>query len=310
MHIIKPYHVKMWLPAVLLLTAIACNSQPKSKREHQLNWQRYNLKGKVKSITEFNYKEYVHESQLTSVEAKVNMVFDKAGNLVDQTVYLRQERFASHNTYKNDGAGNCTEMNDWQEDGSLDRKYFYQYDGAGNRINEKRFDGKGKLRSHETYTYDAYGNQLEWKKIGKSFSQNIKYKYTYDTLHRVIAADIADQITKDITTTQRILVKRYGDTVEQQFTSHLTQWQTVVAVDKNSRMIYHKAVGDPPGGRMELAYQYDSHGNCIAVDVIAGPEKPRRYEYVYDTKGSWVKRTITAPDGTPIASVERKIEYY
>jgi hypothetical protein len=49
---------------------------------------------------------------------------------------------------------------------------------------------------------------------------------------------------------------------------------------------------------------------CLIIIGWAGPEKPRRYEYIFDPKGSWVKRTITAPDSTPIASLERKIEYY
>ncbi len=62
------------------------------------------------------------------------------------------------------------------------------------------------------------------------------------------------------------------------------------------------------------AFKYDSLGNQTGYieqkSENIDDRHSYRYEYVYDNKGNWIKRTTTKLDGRLITSVERKLEYY
>lgn len=301
----KPYQLRKILPAFLLLIAATCHSQHIIRFDHKTpqNRKAFRFKGKVKSVTECNYKELGPGADYMPLNV---YQFDTAGNCVDQVLIGKGGSFLSHVTDKFDKNGNYTEFRYYSEDGSYSKTVF-EYDARGNMIESTGYDKKGRLESKDKYTYDKYGNVIVWfHKADRTFTENSSY--TYDDKGRIVflkknSALWGNEIKQ---------WKYYKDTVEQYSKSSSDESHLQWVYNKDNQNTYSRTM-DTDSHKSTI--KYDAAGNPIEIKQWSYGELEKygyskRLKYVYDNKGNWIKKTELTLDGKPIKSLERKIEYY
>ena len=168
------------------------------KRKTDLTEQ--NLNGKVKSYTEFSYKERLgiekgkrerkftlkydedgntiewngYKSDGSSLDIKYTHKYDEDGNKIESNSYKSDGSLSIKYIFKHDEDGNLIEMNIYKSDGSLDSRYTSKYDEDGNKIESNNYESDGSLYSKETYKYD-FDNKGNW--IKKVLFENEVPKY-------------------------------------------------------------------------------------------------------------------------------------
>ena len=300
-------------PLLFLFIVLAnmVNAQP--DKAYQNNRQTYNLKGNVRSIIEFNYKQYVPDSELTYYVTKRYYKFNAAGNCTELTTFLEQESFQGRNVYQYDEAGNNTEIIAYNEDSTLDYKVTYVFDEQGNMIEFSNYGSSGNLKYRDQRTYGP-GLSFVKHRVGLTPPGSTStYRYTYDSQGRRTSEDY---YTDDETKLKRRTEWLYsGDTTRETEYNRFGELSgTKLSVyDKNSRLIESK-INAGYEDMTETHYKYDTFGNileCIVKDS-AGVDMRRscRCEYKYDKTGNWIKRITYKADGTLKSSIERKIGYY
>lgn len=307
------YQLKKIVPAVILLIAAACSTTDnvKPNKKYQNNWKSYNLKDSVKSITEFNFKQYVPLGELVYPVSKENFRFDKTGNVLDRSTFMENERFCCRYTYQYDKAGNYTEVKSYESDSTLSDKETYKYDGQGNMIETVRYDRDNRVKSKDQYSYDEHGNFIEFVHAG-TFSSKFMYTYNYDTLSRLVSetCTLVEGSIKTVKSTTDYIYK--GDSVEE-VSGGSDKTHVLLVYNPNHQMILRKNL-NPANQYFEQTWKFDSLGNETETknikDAVIEDKRSYRHAYVYDNKGNWIKRTTTRLDGKLISSVERKIEYY
>ncbi len=126
---------------VLALLTIASCSVSQNKERKKTDLDEMDLKGKVKSVKESEYKAVNKFGEI------------EKGEVQREPVYL-------FNT-----EGNITELAEYNSDGSLDKKWIYKYDDKGNKVERAWYESDGSLNQKYTYEYE-YDKQGNWiKKI-------------------------------------------------------------------------------------------------------------------------------------------------
>jgi hypothetical protein len=176
-HIYKPI-----LLSLLLLSSI-CFGQKKT------DWQKSNLKGRVKSITTTVYDatEKFGEPVKDGIKEESEIVtiqFDTKGKIIPPSK-------GDNVVYKYDTKGNVTEETSYGSDNStIISKSVFKYDANSNVIEEINYDAQGDVKEKKVNTYDANGNLIVNKKSGTIFNgtrnqgQALVTKYKYDTYGR------------------------------------------------------------------------------------------------------------------------------
>jgi hypothetical protein len=300
--------LKTILSAFLLVLASSCYSQViKFDKKVPLNWQTFHLKGKVKSITEFNFKQYLPKKDEDEYVTAENLKFDSAGNCIDKAFFMQAGGFGGHYIYQYDKEGNNIEIKDFSEDGRYHR-YVYKYDKQGNQIESMIYDLTGRLDYTEVCSYDKQGNYITvLHKGARSYRET--YTYLYDAKNRIISSKQDSENKTEY---------RYNkDTVEEIYNGNYGEEHVKTVYNKNQQMVLRKSMGDKAGVSRPFVntYKYDAAGNQTEIkqtkegEVLKFPYS-QRFGYVYDKNGNWIKRTTMTLEGTPMNSVERKIEYY
>ena len=122
-----------------------------------------NLKGKVKSYTEYTYEAIEHNGNkvkgkqtITALEYPVQKIYDENGNLIEQNRYKSDGGLFTKYTYKYDENGNPIEENLFVSEGILERKrtFKFRYDKNKNPIEENYYNSDDSLIMRNTYLYD------------------------------------------------------------------------------------------------------------------------------------------------------------
>jgi hypothetical protein len=301
--------LKKILPVFLFLIVSLCNAQVINySNKLILNWQTYNLQGKVKSTTEFNYKSYIPEKDVHVMAEHYK--FDSAGHCIDRAIILSAGGTNSHYSYGYDKNGNRIEDKDFTESGHY-RRTVNKYDIQGNQIGVISYDTLGQITETDEYTYDKHGNYIVHKHTGRSYKET--NTFVYDGSNRLISV-------KNVTTDgdyKNAEIKYFRDTVEETWKGSWGNGHVQTVLNKKKQIVMYKSVGTETGYGQSFVYTYtyDSAGNQTEIkqtesDVIQQFPYSERFEYEYDKKGNWIKRTTTTLDGKPMESIERKIDYY
>jgi hypothetical protein len=298
------------LIAILFLcTSFAwCNAGPvKPNKEFQKNWKTCNVKGRVKSIIEFNYKQYIPDSALSNFVTKEYFKFNKDGNVEEQTTFLLKEEFQRRTVYEYDNAGNYTHLTAYEEDSSLAYKCTYAFDEEGRMIEFINYNRFGGVKYKDERTYDASGSYTS-RGLG---SGSDAYKYTYDSKGRPTSMET--YYNNEKICTRKTEWKYSGDTVEATSYHHGSfERKTLNIYNKNQQIIQHRSTSNDK--IYECTNAYDANGNeteCIwKISGELNKKDSYRREYVYDKNNNWIKRTTYNVDGSLKSSIERKIEYY
>ena len=72
-------------------------------------------------------------------------VYDKNGNLIEETEYKKDGNIKKRSTWKYDGSGNKIEETEFHPEKKIDRKTAYKYNSSGLRSEETEMDGNSKV---------------------------------------------------------------------------------------------------------------------------------------------------------------------
>ena len=132
------------------------------------DWTEENLKGKVKSYSEFTYEAEERFGKIEKGERKGNFFesdlkksYDEKGNIIEENSYNSDGRLYLKYTYKYDEKGNKIEQNSYNSDGRLETKWTYKYDKKGNKIEENGYISDGILYDKYTFKYE-FDKQGNW----------------------------------------------------------------------------------------------------------------------------------------------------
>ena len=159
----KEFNMKMNY-FTLFFVALFFQSCTIEKREN--DWTEENLKGKVKSYSQFAYEAEerfgkIEKGEREFYESFLKKSYDKKGNIIEWNSYNSDGRLQYKYTYKYDKKGNKIEFNSYDSDGRLGGKYTYKYDEKGNKIEENSYDSDGRLDPKWTYKYE-FDKQGNW----------------------------------------------------------------------------------------------------------------------------------------------------
>lgn len=298
---------------VFLMTInVLCNAQGpkpvKNSPKEQISWQSSNLKGKVKSTIELNYKAYAssEKDQVTN-----RYVYDSAGNCIEKALILAGGRFGERYTFRYDKDGYNIEMKSFYENGRLRFKVVYKYDELGNKIESHTYDTLNRVTYASLYTYDQQGNPLSRQYTGvREYKET--YTYVYDKAKRPL-------YVKMVSTGGNWEQKEYsyyGDTlVDESWKGFFGNGHVQTVYNSKKQMVTYRSPGDNTSLSFDNTYKYDAAGNKIMImqtqdkKVLESPYSSQ-FEYVYDDKGNWIKKTTISLDGKPMSAIEREIEYY
>lgn len=308
----KTYRVIL---SFLLLLFIILSFSVKQKRN---DLQRSNLKGKVKSVREIPYNavgnagsvnkgeelffsdrhyflsrafySVLHVSaengdeygELSCLSDKLMIqnnyiTFNSQGNIMEQMVYKSAMTVSLKCDYKYDLNENLIECEFHYENKHRDNvlKWIYTTDKAGNIIEVKTDDADLTV----SYKYDDNGNLLEKKARDKNSNGNYLYLWTfkYDRDGKML-----EKLGGNIKITYKYNEK--GFMIEE------------AAISFSDRISIR--------GDGISSYTCNEKGDVIKVE-----KENMRINYVYDSNGNWVKKTLLLNDN-PQTIIDRVISYY
>lgn len=179
------------LLSLFFVVGIVFNSYGQKKTD----WQKNNLKGRVKSLTttEYNATEKFGEPVKTGIKEKSEIVilqFDSKGMIINHEK-------GANTIYKYDAKGNKIEETSYDFDNStIVNKRIFKYNANGNVIEEINYNSTGEQIEKKVNTYDSNGNLLVCKKSGSLFNgtrnqgQPLVTKYKYDSYGRPVQVNV------------------------------------------------------------------------------------------------------------------------
>lgn len=207
------------LALVLLVISCSTDKQPSNN-----DWTERGLKGNVKSVTESDFKAKLMFGEIQkgnssgktietfnekgnldtyklldaqdSLTAEGSYKYDDLGNLVESvhhsynefdnaTFRFKKAHTISRQTFMYDSIGNQTEINFFNQDGSLVQKSFSLFDEKGNEITEDNYNPDGTLISKIINAYDDASNKTERNNYNPDGSLEAKAIYKYDSKGRL-----------------------------------------------------------------------------------------------------------------------------
>lgn len=277
-------------------------------------WKVDNLKGKVKSFTEFGYS---FEKLSGGVEqkklfGKATYCYDSLGNRIKDITYDSSINWCSINTYKYNEDGNqieqIWEIRDGQRTVIVDlyeirnnivkrthystsvgktpvSSFIYKFDTNG-KIIEKTEYSNGDLSLKYNYKYNSKGNLVEKLTFLRNGVLETKEFYKYDLNGHPI------ETIQYFNGKLRLRVNYKYD----------TKGNIIEEID------YIKTNGI---SRIQKTLNiYDKNGNKIEIITSDATEKFRQTEtYEYDERGNWIKKTGLYNNGRGYY-IERRYEFY
>ena len=298
-----------------LLLIISCSSEitEKENPELQYNLKSLNVFGKIKSITEYDYKQYVPDSLINFYVSNNDCEFDKNGNIIsEKTKLINQEPYFRKYIY--DKMGNMIERSKKDEnhkDFITQTKYSLNADG---KIREETqlIYGSDSYSKME-YEYDKFGNKTKMKDLHSHNPYEINYENTYNKSNMLVKTIIRNDNNKPQTIYEykydknRLIEKK----TESVFANIIDIEKHVY--DNNGRLI---VLSFEKNGRIvnEEKYKYDDFGNLIEIIVFAEGKikfiNSHIYKYKYDKKNNWVHKETYFMDSTLVKEISREIKYF
>ena len=253
--------------------------------QYKTTCEEMQLKGKVKSISETQYKlnevnPGLNEIVLTDFSFNKNCRKTKEiSNEVGGDVKYRHE--VSYNK-----AGNISSEIRQNSDVEADFIHKYTYNAA-NRLSKKELFSRGKVIATNNYIFDSKGNVAVMeikKKLGLLDINNEKFEYKYDEKNRLI-----EEIHHD------------GEEYS----------KTAYVYDEKNRLVRKVEYNHRGGIDYEFDYEYDDFDNpSVEKAKYRGNELTYfSYVYEYDSQGNWINKRSLSNEKTYSLQI-RIISYY
>lgn len=309
---LKTYFTKSLVVLLVLLAIPSCNSDKKEN-----DWDKNNLKGKVKSITEISYEAKDRFGKIEKVSRKrkydiydYQKKFNNEGYLIEKKEFNSDDRLKF--IIKYDDIGNPIEGNEHISDGSFLKRYINIYNDKGVVIEHNNYNSVGKIESKFTFKYDKRGNKIETNEYNSDGNIETKYIYKYD--------DKGNKVEKKKYNLDGILEKKYifkyddkGNLLEETFYSE--DLEKITKYDYQYDDIGNKIISKNylyENFSYKVVDIYDNKGNeieAIFYDEYEVITSHYTYEYEFDEQKNWIKK-IEFKNQTPTYLLEREIVYF
>lgn len=297
------FRFSLLLSLALMCMLCSCNKEPSEGILNDIN--RYNLKGKVKSITEINYT--LTGKYLTRI------LFNEEGFITEQSSYNPDGSLIRKwvNSYDNDNlklSRHCYVGKD-----SLSYILRYYYNRQGKLIWTKLYDPNEYLVSQYSTEYDDSLNVIRETFLGEDASYQHLVVHTYNDQNKVKEEIYIDSVRNrtwkqiyqynDRSQVKEIILKSPDDSLIK------TTRYTYLTNNKVDKAYHYNA-------KMELEsvtdYAYDKMENIIEILEHShdnATHQDKTYQYSYDKQGNWtfLSESVNHQPGNVIT---RKIEYY
>lgn len=142
----------------------------------------YDVEGNLNSLINYNQQNIITENETYTFDPikrlvvvnnedtiKTRMQLDKAGNIMETTIYHGNPTPFSTLRYKYNAKGLCSEvLQSWSKSGDI-HKTVYVYDANGNLLKETEYKNT-RILSLFTYTYSEYDQFKNWL-LQKTYSR-------------------------------------------------------------------------------------------------------------------------------------------
>ena len=280
-----------------------------------------NLKGKIKTITESNFKviskfgEFKKDIVLSTLVNKYNEKGNKTeeeytdyGNniqnrhvleyntnnyIITSTNYNPDNTIATKMIIKYNDKKRIVDMSSYNGNGTLVNKYKLTYDNStfeNYELNE--YSADGILNAKYSGKLDKNNNQIEWCTYEQTGGINMKEVFVYDSASRLLE--------------KRVYQK-----------GQIYLGKTLFTYDTKGKSTEQSEYDSSGVIMQKYSSKYDDNKQLIeweSVNTLDNTSEKLLYEYTYDRVGNWTTRTIysynTFGDRIVSSITERSIEYY
>jgi hypothetical protein len=302
----------------ILLTSFTTNiSGIKPVKKNSLTQK--GLKGKVKSLTETEYKASVINGKNTTGEIlkRKIFIFNNSGYLTEENKLGENGKMEPSCLIKYDNNNMEVEKSDFHngkmlmslksvynaesvliESTSYDSQnkpsmtYKYKYDNNGNKIQWDSYNSDGKLFRNHIYKYDENGNNTEHITYNKSGKQEEKLVYKYDNNSRTIEyCSYGPDKLKYRTTYKR---DDKGNCIEMvNYNGNDISIKKFMTYDSNGYLAEEKSDNADGSFYSKYSYKYAVNGFLSGFTTYKSDgsvEKTEIWQYEYDKTENWIKQ--------------------
>jgi hypothetical protein len=276
-----------------------------------------NLKSKVSSLEEWEYKAIVKEGYVSNGNLRqgIKLVYNKEGNEEEKNHYNSKKIIVRIWTNKYDANGHCIErlcttakdttqsVSIYDENGKQVElieyvggdqvgKTTYLYDLDGHEMESNAtYDEQGtESKNRIVYNYDEQGNKTEGLFYNEDAAITFKYYYDYDAN--------GNELERAIFT---------GD--------NAPSFKYTKKYDSKRQVIERQDFNEDGSLSLKRTYEYNEKGNIVKELSFEGNSEINvhfcsKYTYEYDKKGNWIVKIRYDYDAIAQEFTERKIAYY
>ena len=297
------------LTFVLLLALPQIQAQQKSS-----DLQEQNLRGKVKSMEEWEYGDaeviagkgvYIDEG--TEVVSHHICQFNRRGNLEEEKSFDSEGKMIGKNKYKYSEVGDLMESSEHNAKGKCCGRNVYAYNSHRQFATLTLFLSDGSI---ETATYH-YSKERLLDSITWNNPVRRKEFFRYNGKGQLCEKQLFED-GKQVERNEFVYDGQGNIIEESRTTADGKRHKTLSTYDDTGRL--QSVIQQDENGRQEsrTCWEYDQYGN-ILVETWYNEENIRNVrstcEYTYDAQGNWTQQ-IWFDDGKPFSVTRRKITYY
>ena len=302
----------------LCILVISCNSIPrdyknvnstliKNLKSKRLNNR--NLKGQIKSITDYSYSLYPtnKEKKPSTKRKEMLRLFDRNGNIIEKT-HFHQDSIITHRLfYSYNQNGQLIEYKRFNKS-ELEQSRHYQYNEAQEHIESKNFNKNIGWRESKRTIFPEV-NMIQWTELKK----DIKFYYQrdyYNNINQLIAKVNQNGILRD-SVCYRYNNKGLKTRIREfQFDGTL-ETETRITYDSHNNSISNLTFSNKGEFIKGTKYSHNDNNDIIRISRFSGSNEVENeeYKYKYDYKHNWIYLESRTEDYR-IKVTERKIEYY
>jgi hypothetical protein len=229
-----------------------------------------------------------------------------------KTAIYQEEQLSQTLISSYDRSGNKTETLIYGEKGELTQIYRYVYDNRGNLIVRSSYHPNGNQIQKDTYSYDSKGKLIENVRNNFFQQQHTTVYLDYDKKGREQKLTHCDS-DGNILAVRSYSYGRQGNKNEVFEDMELETRSCYSSVyDSNGNEIESKELDSEGNIVNKLVSEYDHHDQVterISYRADGSLIRYKSYEYQYDQKQNWIKKT-EYQDSIPLSISIREIEYY
>jgi hypothetical protein len=299
----------------LLPLLISCSSKVTEKKnpDLQYNLESINVKGKVKKITEFDYKQFVNDSLIDFYVTNTDFDFDVNGNIILEKIKLIGEgpRFEK-NIYDNMGNKIEVLIKDPNHN-NFTTQTKYTLNSNGQIISEKQLWYGSSNYSLVEFEYDEFGNKVSAINPLTGKESETHYENTYNQSNELIKSlEFIEGKTLRTVDEYKYSKKRIIEKKSNNLLANIIDLYKY-KYDDNGKLI--SSVFESKGLQIkEERNKYDDFGNILEKVIFDKGKYNYRsshfFIYQFDKMHNWIYKETYFLDSTLVRSISRKIEYY